>query len=81
VCLEIGVLIFTEMFEGAARMATKKFVAEWGKLPARALCCTEPWYRTGHIVILDTGFAYVLAARGFAEQGFFMIGSVKGCHT
>jgi hypothetical protein len=66
-CVEIVVLIFTKMFEGAERMATKKFVAEWGKLPARALRCTQPWHRTGRIVILDAGFASVLAARGFAE--------------
>jgi hypothetical protein len=53
---------------------------QWGKLPARALRCTEPWHRTGRIVILDASFAYVLAARGFAEQGLFMIGNMKGGH-
>jgi hypothetical protein len=79
-CVANGVLIFTEMFEGAARMATKKFVAEWGKLPARALRCTEPWHRTGRVVILDAGFASVLATRGFAEQGLSMVGNVKGGH-
>jgi hypothetical protein len=36
-CVKTSVLIFTEMFEGVARMATKKFVTEWGKLPVRAL--------------------------------------------
>ena len=76
-CCETGIIIFTELHEGAARMGQKEFVTEWGKNPAKAMRCVKPWFGTGRLVVIDSGFASLSCARGMAENGLFIVGNVK----
>ena len=80
-CTESGILIFYETYEGAARMESKEFVAEFGKNPAKAMRCAKNWFRSGRLVLVDAGFASVELAMGLAEYGLFMIGNVKTAHA
>eukprot|EP00873_Tetraselmis_striata_P044287 jgi/Tetstr1/464551/TSEL_009308.t1 len=74
---ETGCIVFVEPYEGAVRMASKEFIPEWGKNPAKCIRCVKPWFGSGRCVIADSGFASVKCAQGLAEHGLFMIGNVK----
>ena len=76
-CGETGVVIFYEVYEGKALMANKEFVSLAGKNPAKAMRCVKPWFRSGRLVILDSGFASVSAAVHLMDKGLYMIGNVK----
>ena len=76
-CCDTGIIIFAQLHEGATRMAQKEFVAEWGKNPSKAMRCVKPWFGSGRLVILDSGFASFKCAHGLAENGLFTIGNVK----
>ena len=76
-CGETGVIVFYEIYEGKERMADKEFVSLAGKNPAKAMRCVKPWFRTGRLVILDSGFASVSAAIHLRDKGLYMIGNVK----
>ena len=74
---ETGVVIFYELYEGKDRMANKEYVQSDGKNPAKALRCVKPWFSTGRLVILDSGFASVSCALSMMDKGLYMIGNVK----
>ena len=76
-CGVTGVIIFYEMYEGKDKMKDKEFVKEAGKNPAKALRCTKNWFRSGRVVIVDSGFASVALAAHLFDNGLFMIGNVK----
>eukprot|EP00873_Tetraselmis_striata_P009895 jgi/Tetstr1/430159/TSEL_019991.t1 len=74
---ETGCIVFVEPYEGAVRMASKEFIPEWGKNPAKCIRGVKPWFGSGRCVIADSGFASVKCTQGLAEHGLFMIGNVK----
>ena len=76
-CCDTGIVIFVELHEGAVRMSRKEFVAEWGKNPSKAMRCVKPWFGSGRLVIIDSGFASVKCAHGMAEHGMYVVGNVK----
>ena len=76
-CAISGLIVFYEIYEGKARMENKEFVDVAGKNPAKALRCVKPWFSTGRVVILDSGFASVKCALELMDKGLFMIGNIK----
>ena len=80
-CVESGLLIFYEIYEGKEKMEDKEYVREWGKNPAKAMRCVKNWFHSGRLVLVDSGFASVELAQGLAENGLFMIGNVKTAHA
>ena len=78
---ETGCIIFYEVYEGKILMAEKEHVHELGAGTAIALRLTAPWAHSGRIVILDSGFASLKAAKALAEVGLYMIGNVKTAHS
>ena len=54
-------------------MAEKSHVNELGAGTAIALRLTAPWAHSGRIVILDSGFASLKAAKALAEVGLYMM--------
>ena len=78
---DTGCIINYEIYEGKTLMADKKHVRELGAGTAAALRLTAPWAHTGRIVILDSAFASLKAAKALAGAGLYMVGNVKTAHT
>ena len=76
-CGVTGVIIFYEIYEGKEKMNGKEFVKEAGKNPAKALRCTKAWFRSGRVIVVDSGFASVTLAAHLFDNGLYMIGNVK----
>ena len=79
--IETGCIIRYEIYEGKALMADKEYVKDLGAGAATAMRLTSPWRKSGQIVILDSAFASMKAAKALAGVGLFMIGNVKTAHT
>ena len=80
-CGDTSCIIFVEPYEGKDRMAKKPLVGEWGKAAAVAMRCVKPWWGTCRLVVADVIFASMRLCQGLAEQGAFLIGSVKTGHS
>ena len=78
---QTGVVVHYEMYEGKKLMEEKEFVDIAGKNPAKAMRCVKPWFGSGRVVILDSGFASVRCALHLMDKGIYMIGNVKTGHT
>jgi hypothetical protein len=66
---DTGCIIFVQLYKGKERMAHNEFCKDYGNNPAKAMRCTKHWLNSGRAAIVDSGFASVHLARGFAEHG------------
>jgi hypothetical protein len=80
-CAETGCILAYEVYEGKVCMASKEWVQELGSGAAIAMRMTKPWANSSRVVILDSAFASLKAAKALAGVGLFIIGNVKTAHT
>jgi hypothetical protein len=78
---DTGCIIFVEPYEGKERTTSKEFSKEYGKNPPKVMRCTKQWLNSRRTAIVDFGFACAHLARGFAENGRYIIGIVKSGHS
>jgi len=76
-CCDTGCIIWQEPYEGKELVSKKKYCAEHGNNPAKALCCPEAWQGTRRTVILYSGFMSVQCATSLMDVGLYSIGNVK----
>jgi hypothetical protein len=79
-CIESGVLLYAEIYEGKDRMQQKDFVQALGVGTTLTLRCTKHVWGTGRLVILDSAFASFKTCVALLNKGLFMIGNVKTAH-
>jgi hypothetical protein len=45
------------------------------------MSCTKQWFNTGRPAIVDSGLVRGHLARGFAENGMYVIGTLQSGHS
>jgi hypothetical protein len=78
----MGCIILVKPYEGTKEsVANTDFWEEYGKNHAKTMWFTKQWFNSRRTAIVDSGVASVHLARGFAENGMCMIGSVTSGHS